>query len=68
MARGSRLLAALSKHRALYLLMLPGVLYYIIFKYVPMYGIIIAFQDFSIGRGILGSKWVGFKHFVDFFY
>jgi putative aldouronate transport system permease protein len=48
--------------------MLPGVLYYIIFKYVPMYGIIIAFQDYSIGKGILGSKFVGLKHFIEFFY
>ncbi|MDD9268114.1 ABC transporter permease [Paenibacillus sp. GCM10023248] len=56
------------KHRALYLLMLPGILYYIIFKYVPMYGVVIAFQDYSIGKGILGSKFVGFKHFIEFFY
>lgn len=58
----------LKKHKALYFLMLPGILYYIIFKYLPMYGIIIAFQDFSIGRGIFGSKFVGFKHFIEFFY
>lgn len=58
----------LKKHRALYLLMLPGILYYIIFKYVPMYGVIIAFQDYSIGKGILGSKFVGLKHFIEFFY
>lgn len=58
----------LRKHKAMYLLMLPGILYYIIFKYVPMYGIIIAFQDYSIGRGILDSKFVGFKHFIEFFY
>lgn len=58
----------MKKHKALYLLMLPGILYYVIFKYVPMYGIIIAFQNFSIGRGITGSKFVGLKHFVDFFY
>ncbi|GIP33330.1 sugar ABC transporter permease [Paenibacillus sp. J2TS4] len=58
----------LRKHKALYFLMLPGILYYLIFKYIPMYGIIIAFQDFSIGRGILGSKFVGLKHFIEFFY
>ncbi|MFK7696752.1 ABC transporter permease [Paenibacillus sp. HJGM_3] len=56
------------KHKALYLLMLPGILYYIIFKYAPMYGVIIAFQDYSMGRGILGSKFVGLKHFIEFFY
>ncbi|WP_170307996.1 ABC transporter permease [Paenibacillus dakarensis] len=48
--------------------MLPGILYYIIFKYVPMYGIVIAFQDYSVGRGILDSKFVGLKHFIEFFY
>jgi putative aldouronate transport system permease protein len=56
------------KHKALYLLMLPGILYYIIFKYMPMYGVIIAFQDYSIGKGIMGSKYVGLKHFIEFFY
>ncbi|HZG55689.1 MAG TPA: ABC transporter permease subunit [Paenibacillus sp.] len=48
--------------------MLPGISFYLIFKYWPMYGVVIAFQDYSIGRGILGSKFVGFKHFVEFFY
>ncbi|MGN7169225.1 ABC transporter permease [Paenibacillus cellulositrophicus] len=47
--------------------MLPGILYYILFKYAPMYGVIIAFQNFSIGRGITGSKFVGLQHFIDFF-
>ncbi|NOU76981.1 ABC transporter permease subunit [Paenibacillus sp. LMG 31458] len=55
------------KNKILYLLMLPGILYYIIFKYVPMYGILIAFQDYSMGLGIWGSKFVGFKHFTEFF-
>jgi len=55
------------KNKILYLLMLPGILYYIIFKYVPMYGVLIAFQDYSMGRGIWGSKFVGFKHFTEFF-
>nr|WP_213524973.1 ABC transporter permease subunit [Paenibacillus sp. J31TS4] len=47
--------------------MLPGILYYLIFRYAPMYGVIIAFQDFSIGRGFAGSKFVGMKHFIEFF-
>ncbi|MGV2787085.1 sugar ABC transporter permease, partial [Clostridium perfringens] len=68
MAQLSRIGYVLRKHKALYLLMLPGILYYLIFKYAPMYGIIIAFQDYSIGRGILGSKFVGFKHLIEFFY
>lgn len=51
----------------LYLLMLPGLLYLIIFKYVPMYGTVIAFQDFNIFDGIAGSKWVGIQHFQKLF-
>ncbi|TNJ67687.1 sugar ABC transporter permease [Paenibacillus hemerocallicola] len=58
---------SLRKHKALYLLMLPGILYYLLFKYVPMYGIVIAFQNYSIGRGMLGSKFVGLDHFIEFF-
>lgn len=63
----SRFWFVLKKHKALYLLMLPGILYYLIFKYLPMYGVVIAFQNFSIGRGVLGSKFVGMKHFIEFF-
>jgi putative aldouronate transport system permease protein len=48
--------------------MLPGIAYYIIFKYIPMYGVLIGFQDFSVTRGVFGSKWVGLKHFIAFFY
>ncbi len=51
----------------LYLIVLPVMLYYFIFCYGPMYGAIIAFKDFSPIKGILGSEWVGFKHFMDFF-
>jgi putative aldouronate transport system permease protein len=51
----------------LYLLMVPGLLFFLIFKYFPMWGVIIAFQDYSPFQGILGSEWVGFKHFVTLF-
>lgn len=50
----------------LYLMIIPVIAYYIVFCYVPMYGAIIAFENYSPGKGILGSKWVGFKHFIDF--
>jgi len=66
--RLSRFWYVLKKYKALYLLMVPGILYYIIFRYAPMYGIIIAFQDYSVGRGIFDSEFVGFKHFIEFFY
>lgn len=51
----------------LYILLIPGVLHFIIFKYLPMWGILIAFQDYNAYLGFLGSPWVGFKHFIDFF-
>lgn len=54
-------------HKSLYLLAIPGIAYYVIFHYVPMYGATIAFKDFSPLRGILGSPWVGFIHFESFF-
>lgn len=52
--------------KEVYLLLLPVALYYIIFKYAPMFGNVIAFQDYSITRGILQSDFVGFKHFISF--
>ncbi|HZG85836.1 ABC transporter permease [Paenibacillus sp.] len=51
----------------LYLLLFPIVLYYLIFQYLPMYGVIIAFKDYSVTKGILGSPWAGFEHFQRFF-
>lgn len=47
----------------LYLMVLPGLVYFIIFKYVPMLGISIAFMDYSPFKGIFGSEWVGLEHF-----
>lgn len=53
----------LCKYKYLYLLMLPGFVWYFIYKYLPMYGLIIAFKDFNFSKGIWGSPWVGLKHF-----
>ncbi len=50
----------------LYLLIAPALILTIVFKYVPMYGAIIAFKDFSTIKGILGSEWVGFANFTKF--
>lgn len=55
------------RHYWLYILLLPGLLYFIIFKYVPMVGIVIAFQNYNPFLGIRGSEWVGFMHFKNFF-
>ncbi|MEA4889644.1 MAG: ABC transporter permease subunit [Clostridiaceae bacterium] len=51
----------------LHLFMLIPIVYIIIFAYIPMFGIQIAFKDFAPGKGIWGSPWVGFKHFITFF-
>lgn len=50
-------------NRYLYFLLIPIFAFYIVFKYAPMYGTIIAFKDFRFADGILGSKWVGLAHF-----
>ncbi len=51
----------------LYIMLLPAIAYYVIFDYLPMYGIQIAFKDYRAIDGIWGSKWVGFQHFMKFF-
>lgn len=55
------------KNWTLYLMTIGVFLYYIMFHYKPMYGAVIAFKDFSPGLGILGSPWIGFENFSDFF-
>ena len=57
----------LRKTRALQLMILPGLAYYVVFHYLPMYGVVIAFKDFKPLLGILGSPWIGFTNFVRFF-
>ncbi|MEV7662943.1 ABC transporter permease subunit [Paenarthrobacter sp. NPDC089316] len=54
-------------YKWLYLLLLPGVLYFAIFRYGPMYGVSIAFKDYVPFLGVNGSPWVGFTNFTDFF-
>ena len=51
------------KKRYLYILLIPCIVYIIIFHYVPMYGIIIAFKDFNFAKGLWGSKWIGIDNF-----
>jgi putative aldouronate transport system permease protein len=50
--------------RYIYILLLPGFVYFVVFKYAPMWMLVIAFQDFNPWTGVLGSEWVGFKHFL----
>jgi putative aldouronate transport system permease protein len=57
----------IKRDRQLLLLFLPCLVFYIIFRYGPLYGLIIAFKDYNVFEGIMGSKWVGLKHFIKFF-
>lgn len=57
----------ITEYRALLLMLLPGVVFFVVFNYIPMYGILIAFKDFRITEGILKSPWVGFKYFYKAF-
>lgn len=53
----------LNKKKYLYLLLTPCVVYFFLFNYIPMYGVIIAFKDFNFAKGIWGSPWIGFDNF-----
>ena len=64
---GAFLVDELKRRWQLYLMLVLPLAYLIIFCYVPMGGVIIAFKDYSIRGGIWGSDWVGFKHFINFF-
>ena len=55
------------RHRSLYLMVLPVILFYVLFHYKPMYGALIAFQDYNPRLGFSGSEWVGFDQFNRFF-
>lgn len=55
------------RNREVYLMLIPIILYYVVFKYAPMFGNIMAFQNFRVTRGFFESDWVGFKHFKTFF-
>lgn len=54
------------KYRYIYLFMVPAIIWYIIFHYTPMFGLILAFKDYKYNMGILGSPWVGLRYFRNF--
>ena len=64
---GYRLKRDFQKNRSLYFMIIPVVLFYILFHYKTMYGAIIAFYNYRPARGLEGSKWVGLDHFIYFF-
>lgn len=55
------------RNKWLFIMMLPGILWFALFHYLPMYGVIIAFKDYRAISGILGSEWVGLEHFQRLF-
>ncbi len=57
----------MARYKEYYIMLIPGILFFLIFCYAPMYGLVIAFQDYYPLKGIQGSKWVGMKHFIRLF-
>lgn len=66
-SKGFSIFKRIARNWELYLFLLPTIIYFVIFKYIPMYGLQIAFKDFIAFYGIWGSPWVGFEHFIRFF-
>jgi len=66
-SRHSHRLKSITSRYDLYLMLLLPIAWYLIFHYGPMYGVQIAFKDFSPAKGIFGSPWAGFAHFERFF-
>ncbi|RKN70063.1 sugar ABC transporter permease [Paenibacillus ginsengarvi] len=60
-------LRLIKRDRLLLFMLLPGILYFLVFKYAPMYGVVIAFQRYNLYKGIFHSEWVGLKYFIEFF-
>jgi len=64
---GSKLGKRIVQHRYLYFMLLPCVVFFVIFNYIPMGGLLLAFKEYKFNEGILGSPWVGFEYFQTFF-
>lgn len=64
--RKSEWMRQVKRSKYLYIIFFIPFLYFLLFHYMPMYGVVVSFQDYNIVKGISGSKWVGFKHFTKF--
>ncbi|MCJ8011486.1 ABC transporter permease subunit [Paenibacillus sp. KQZ6P-2] len=64
--RHNKFIQSFWSQKFLYLMVLPGFLIVLVFAYFPMYGVLIAFKDYNVAKGIWGSEWVGFKYFHEF--
>lgn len=62
-----RFVSYMSSHYQLYLFLMPAIIYLLVFQYAPLYGVQIAFKDYTPSEGILDSPWVGLQHFKEFF-
>ena len=62
-----KILKVFRQHPWLYIMCVPGIVYFILFRYLPMWGILIGFKDYNIWTGFSASPWVGLKHFTRFF-
>lgn len=64
---GTRIGKEWKRNNCLYIMAIPIILYFVLFKYVPMFGLTIAFKDFNVAKGVFASQWVGLKYFQEFF-
>lgn len=67
MSKRLGLAGTLRRHRTIYLLLLPTIIYFIVFAYLPYFGLVLAFKDYKIYSGLWASPWVGLKHFKTIF-
>ena len=65
--RWTRLYDHFTREWQIYVMLLPAIIWFLVFLYKPMYGLQIAFKDYSIFRGVAGSPWIGFEHFETLF-
>ncbi|SEL97074.1 carbohydrate ABC transporter membrane protein 1, CUT1 family [Paenibacillus sp. cl141a] len=63
----NRVFKRIWQHKLFYLFMLPGIVWFFLFSYVPLYGVQVAFRDYTFIGGFTGSPWAGFKYFEQFF-
>ena len=61
------LLTNIKRNKLLYGMLVPGIIFFIVYRYIPIGGLAIAFQDYKVYKGMFGSDWVGFDHFLYLF-
>ena len=66
-SRPARMARVVWRHRAIYVMLAAPLLYFLVFRYLPLWNAQIAFKDFSPIDGVMGSRWIGFQHFLTFF-